>query len=90
MLAEPGTGKPGWAPLVQAAVRNTPALIRCCYRTFIASVIGLGVLGVLMIWEAIRAEWIAKLMGSLGIVAGVSALVLAAYRTVNLARRGDG
>ena len=64
-----------------------PVLIRVCYPLFVATVMTLGVLGLIQAWAPTRAGWVVDTLWSLVIVASVSGLVLAAYRTVALAGR---
>ena len=64
-----------------------PVLIRVCYPLFVATVMALGALGLIQVRAPTQAEWIENLLWSLAIVAAVSGLVLAAYRTVALAGR---
>jgi len=66
---------------------DRPALIRVCYPIFVVTVIALGAIGLVQVWAPVRGEWIEKTLWSLAILAAVSGLVLAGYRTVALAGR---
>ena len=80
-------GKDRWRGGVEGSMSDRPALIRVCYPIFVVTVIALGAIGLVQVWAPVRGEWIEKTLWSLAILAAVSGLVLAGYRTVALAGR---